>query len=151
MVYREEQGDLFELEGTHKFAHCVSADFALGAGIAKEFAVRYRMRRYLKEYVIRKGIPLHFYHSILRIFPSIRVTNTFNLVTKERCWHKPTYETLQRSLDMMRIQILLDLKIEKIAMPRIGCGLDGLDWNRVSEMVKETFKDLDVEIVVRYL
>lgn len=38
--------------------------------------------------------------------------------------------------------------IHKIAMPTIGCGLDRLQWDKVSEIIKEVFKDSDLEILV---
>jgi O-acetyl-ADP-ribose deacetylase (regulator of RNase III) len=38
--------------------------------------------------------------------------------------------------------------ITKIAMPIIGCGLDRLQWDRVSEIIKEVFKNTDIEILV---
>jgi hypothetical protein len=44
-----------------------------------------------------------------------------------------------------------ELGIKYLAMPKIGCGLDKLDWNRVSDMIREIFSDLDIEIMVCYL
>ena len=41
--------------------------------------------------------------------------------------------------------------ITKIAMPKIGCGLDKLNWNDVSSAIKEIFADSQIEIVVCYL
>ena len=40
MTFREENGDLFAEEILQNYAlcHCISSDFALGAGIAKAFA-----------------------------------------------------------------------------------------------------------------
>lgn len=40
MTIREEQRDLFTVPTDYILVHCISADFALGAGIAKEFARR---------------------------------------------------------------------------------------------------------------
>jgi len=45
-------------------------------------------------------------------------------------------------------QICLENNIKKIAMPVIGCGLDRLNWNDVSEQIKDVFADMDVEILV---
>jgi hypothetical protein len=36
-------------------------------------------------------------------------------------------------------------------MPKIGCGLDGLDWDIVSTLIKGVFSDTDVNIQVYYL
>ena len=38
--------------------------------------------------------------------------------------------------------------ITKIAMPVIGCGLDKLSWDKVSEIIQEVFSDSDIEILV---
>ena len=75
----------------------------------------------------------------------------FNLVTKIRYYEKPTYQSMTDSLKRMRV--ICDglgeaRNIHKIAMPTIGCGLDRLQWDRVSEIIKEVFKDSDLEILV---
>ena len=38
--------------------------------------------------------------------------------------------------------------INKIAMPIIGCGLDRLEWNKVSQIIQDLFCDIDIEILV---
>lgn len=38
--------------------------------------------------------------------------------------------------------------VPKLAMPRIGCGLDGLNWTKVKEMVCQIFQSDAVEIAV---
>ena len=35
MIYKEEKMNLFEAPEDYALVHCISADFALGAGIAK--------------------------------------------------------------------------------------------------------------------
>lgn len=35
-------------------------------------------------------------------------------------------------------------------MPRIGCELDKLNWDKVKEIIQEVFVDTDVEILVCY-
>ena len=74
----------------------------------------------------------------------------FNLVTKETFRHKPTMESVKESLLELKRQVN-ESSIKKLAMPKIACGLDGLDWERVSEQVRDIFSDTDVEILVCYL
>merc|ERR1712223_1061071 len=38
--------------------------------------------------------------------------------------------------------------VEEVAMPRIGCGLDLLEWRRVKQLLEEVFKDSGRKIVV---
>ena len=41
--------------------------------------------------------------------------------------------------------------VQELAMPRIGCGLDRLDWNVVKKMIKDIFKNDDIKITIYYL
>ena len=54
---------------------------------------------------------------------------------------------MRLALEKMK-QICLKNNIKKIAMPVIGCGLDRLNWNDVSEQIKNVFADTNVEILV---
>ena len=139
MILREEQRDLFSVPHGYYFAHCISGDFALGAGIAVKFNELYNMRKKLKNTV--DYIPDNC---------AILIDNVFNLVTKRKCYHKPTYASLRESLEDM-IETIETLEIEKIAMPMIGCGLDKLDWDIVKEIIEDVFEDIDIEILVCYL
>lgn len=136
MVFIEEKENLFTY--TCPIAHCISADYAMGAGIAVEVSKRYRVKQYLKENGDRK-------------YPQcIFTSNVFNLVTKEKYWNKPTYESLRKALEIMKWQIV-QLNIKEVAMPKIGCGLDRLQWGRVREIIKEVFQDVDITITVCHL
>jgi hypothetical protein len=36
----------------------------------------------------------------------------------------------------------------KVALPALGCGHGGLDWTKVSVLIREYLKDLEAEIIV---
>ena len=74
----------------------------------------------------------------------------FNLITKSKYYSKPTYDDLRASLECMK-GLVIENEVKKLAMPKIGCGLDRLQWGKVREMIKEIFGDLDIEIRVCYL
>ena len=95
MILNEVQRDLFSVPHGYYFAHCISGDFALGAGIAVKFNELYNMRKKLKNTI--DYIPENC---------AILIDNVFNLVTKRKCYHKPTYASLRESLEDM---ILLNL------------------------------------------
>lgn len=79
---------------------------------------------------------------------SPRPHGTYNLVTKEKYWHKPTLSTLRQALaDMLDDDWLYESRA-KIAMPKIGCGLDRLRWSDVEPLIREVFADTDFEILV---
>ena len=138
MTITTEKRDLFTMPQGYYLAHCISADFALGAGIAKVFDNVYSMR-----YKLFKNYPNYVY----RGGDALPIDNVFNLVTKAKCFQKPTYESLREALEMMKEQIDF-LGITKLAMPKIGCGLDRLQWSNVYDIICEVFEDMDIEIVI---
>ena len=71
-------------------------------------------------------------------------------VTKAKYFHKPTYDTLQCSLTSLR-EHCTSRGIGQLCMPRIGCGLDRLEWGRVRQMIRDTFSDCDMSITIYYL
>lgn len=147
MIYKEEKRDLFSVDDSYYIAHCISADFALGAGIAKEIDRRFNTREEL-----RKKYP-NFYRKWVSTDPlanngtCLLTGRILNLVTKDRYYEKPTYKNLSYALTMM-FAYCKTYNIKKVAMPLIGCGLDRLQWDRVSAMIKEIFADEDIEILV---
>lgn len=138
MTITTEKRDLFTMPQGYYLAHCISADFALGAGIAKVFDSVYNMRfklfRNYDNYEYTGG-------------DALLVDNVFNLVTKRKCWHKPTYDSVREALEMMKEQ--LDFaSATKLAIPKLGCGLDKLEWSHVENILKDVFDDTNVDIVV---
>lgn len=142
MEYRLIQDDVFNHKDCY-YAHCISRDYALGAGIAVEFDKRYDMRNRLLKLAEEKPETLDE--------KCIEVENVFNLITKEKYWQKPSYKSLEESLLEMKKKLSKNKNIKKLVIPKIGCGLDRLSWDKVEPMVQELFKDLDIELVVCYL
>ena len=144
MTYGEENKDLFTVSEDYNLAHCISADFGMGKGIVVEFNKRFDLKRKLQSK----------YPDYLNQYTHKRISGdcllegkVFNLITKERYFNKPTIITMRLALEKMK-QICLENDIKKIAMPVIGCGLDRLNWNDVSEQIKSVFTDTDVEILI---
>uniref|UniRef100_A0A8D0E611 O-acyl-ADP-ribose deacylase 1 n=1 Tax=Salvator merianae TaxID=96440 RepID=A0A8D0E611_SALMN len=74
----------------------------------------------------------------------------YYLITKHKYSHKPTYDNLQKSLEAMKLHCLKN-SVTCISMPKIGCGLDRLEWSKVSTMIEEIFEDTDINITVYIL
>lgn len=144
MIYIEESRDLFSVSEEYFLCHCISADFALGRGIAVELNKRFNMRDILKtrypHYLIDWKLGGYSGDCILE-------GRVLNLVTKERYFNKPTMHSMASALKTMRY-ICEEEGISKIAMPRIGCGLDKLPYDEVSNLIQEIFSDTDIEILV---
>ena len=144
MTYTEEKRDLFSVPGEYYLAHCISADFGMGKGIAVEFNRRFNMRNILRE---KYPDQINGWRRYRYIGKCILEGRVLNLVTKERYFHKPTYESMENALLEMKSMCSCH-GIKKVAMPIIGCGLDRLKWDKVSAIIQETFADTDIEILV---
>ena len=139
MTFQEVKGSLFDAPDGVYLAHCVSSDYALGRGIAKEFE-----RRFLLKDRLKQRYPSYNGSSVGQC---LLVDHVLNLVTKRDYWGKPTYNTLRAALISMR-SVCEKSGIQQIAMPRIGCGLDRLNWEDVKNVIQDVFRDTEVDITV---
>ena len=140
MLYNEVSQEIFTASADYVLVHCISADFSMSAGVAKAFIETGIKDELLSRYPANKWEG-HGYCLPVKINGRI----ILNLVTKPKAFFKPTYETLEESLNDMKKQLPKHIKL---AMPHIGCGFDGLNWTEVSHMIKDTFEDTDIEILV---
>lgn len=133
--------------------HCISHDLKMGAGIAKSMQNKFSIRE--KAPVLRPWEEKGFAFITSGNETSCHESNfnIINLVTKELYWHKPTYDTLKQSLISAQNIIFEEMnglqnksKIAQIVMPKIGCGLDRLDWSKVLNILLENFNTYDATV-----
>lgn len=74
----------------------------------------------------------------------------YYLVTKEKHFQKASYGALKRALRDMREHCRIN-KVKHLCTSRLGCGLDGLEWDHVSTLIQSIFKSLDIIVSVYYL
>lgn len=153
MTYKEIQCDLFELDlNEYWFVQCISADFAMGRGIALKFNEVFDVKNGLTNMYDRDAVNELWY--MCKGF-CLMCGHTFNLVTKERYWNKPTIKTMRNALMDLKdwcvhLPPYLNSNKFRLAMPRIGCGLDKLKWEQVRDLIHEVFDDTDIDITVCY-
>lgn len=146
MIIIERKMDLFKLDNSYTLVHCISEDCAMGKGIAKIFDRKFKdMKRDVFDTLVHNE--LHYPISIMFLGEK---QNVINMITKKEYWHKPTYKTFEVALDDV-VKICKKYNITKLGMPKIGCGLDRLQWEKVKAMIEDKFKDLNIEIMVCYL
>jgi O-acetyl-ADP-ribose deacetylase (regulator of RNase III) len=134
MKFTEVEGNLFDYEKEMPLAHCIAADYRLGAGIAVEFVKRYDMRNKLM------AIGKHVYPDV------IKIDNTYNIVTKEFSSGKPIYENFTTAMNFLAAECVKNGE-SKLAFPLLGCGIDGLDWHVVTAIIRGAFADTRMELI----
>ena len=120
------EGDLFS--SSESLAHCVSSDLKMSRSIAVQF------RGHFSEYATLASA-----NSSIGDIIWFKSGNRyiFNLVTKFKFYHKPKYSALQLCLENLRDHLCM-LGVSRLSVPKLGCGLDGLSWERVRCMMEST-------------
>lgn len=144
MKINEIKKDLFQIDNA-ALVHCISSDFAMGKGIAVRFrnmGVKTALHnQYDANTWTGHGYCLPVYFNGLTVY---------NMVTKAKYFEKPTYTTFKEALTELKDKAVKD-NCKNLAMPKIGCGLDRLDWTRVRKIIEEVFADCDINITVCYI
>jgi O-acetyl-ADP-ribose deacetylase (regulator of RNase III) len=136
-------GDLFATPGVQAFAHGCNCAGAMGKGIAVSFKQRWpkmyeEYRRRCKSGEFGLGDVFLWKEG---------GTFVFNLGT-QRSW-KTTAElwAIEQSLAEM-VKMAEAEKIEVLALPRIGAGLGGLDWEDVKTRIIKIAENTRLRILV---
>ncbi|XP_041043458.1 ADP-ribose glycohydrolase OARD1-like isoform X1 [Carcharodon carcharias] len=132
------KGDLFACPEKDALAHCISEDCNMEAGIAVLFKKKYGCVEELQNQKKKTG-------EVAVLQKDQRYI--YYLITKKVASDKPTYDDLQSSLKAMKNHCLSN-GVLHISMPKIGCGLDNLEWDKVSAIIQEIFKDTSTIVTV---
>jgi O-acetyl-ADP-ribose deacetylase (regulator of RNase III) len=165
---QEVKGDLFSCDASSSLAHCVSVCLAMGKGVAVPFKEKFggvaelkAQKRQIGQVAVLQRDKRFIYYLVSRsaearakeesLLPTLSLSLSLSLlslqITKERYFHKPTYASLEQSLISMR-EHMRSAGVKRLAMPKIGSGLDALQWPKVKDMIERVFKDSDCEITI---
>jgi O-acetyl-ADP-ribose deacetylase (regulator of RNase III) len=119
----------------------------MGKGIALQFK-QYFGDEIMVDYkqacmnrTLRPGFP-----QFIRIFGS-KTYAVINFPTKDH-WRNPSkIEWIDTGLQSLAT-IIINREIKSIAIPRLGCGLGGLDWQQVKLLIEKHLSSLECKIVV---
>ncbi len=145
--YQVIQGDFFQCRRqkrkghTYALAHCISADATMGAGIAVTFCEHFERLRHRveSEAKVKASLsPIQFEEDNCWVY---------NLVTKQYHFDLPERRDLLDCLIQMKEHALANQVLE-IHMPRLGAGLDCLEWKATEQMILEVFKNQALRLTV---
>lgn len=70
-----------------------------------------------------------------------------NFPTKKD-WRKPSeYSFITKGLDDL-IRVINEYKIQSVAIPPLGAGNGGLEWEKVKKIIEQKLSNLDIDIIV---
>jgi hypothetical protein len=76
-----------------------------------------------------------------------RNETAFYMITKKSSGGKPTMQTLSVALRSLLVK-MKQMNLTKLGIPKICCGLDGLDWMKVKELIASIFAGSRISITV---
>lgn len=146
--------DITKLSGNCVICHCISADAAMGAGVALALTRKYPDLKPTVRSVLKTTHSDTLVGHVVFYADSYSHTLIANMVTKQNYWDKSTtmpsryyLKNLKKCLENVR-SVMDSLSEKKLVMPKIGCGLDRCNWNDVLLIIDEVFGNSDIEITV---
>ena len=140
-------GDLFE-SGAVAIINAVNCVGVMGKGLALQVKQAYPevFKKYSED--CKKGlVKLGQVHVVDRHATDAPLM-VINSPTKGHWRARSRYEDIRTGLKSLK-SVIMELNIESVAIPPLGCGLGGLDWVKVRKLIEEELSDLeDVEIQV---
>ena len=146
-MIKEVKGNLFE-SGIQAICHGCNTVGAMGAGIALQFAKRYPKMVVEYQRLCRMG---HFTTGSCYVYQSPSDDRIIgNLGSQKMPGADATVENIELSLEEF-ILSLKEMGMKELGMPKIGCGIGGLDWETEVKPVVEQLADKhDFNISVYY-
>lgn len=152
MINYIEKGDVFKIPGVANYAHGCNCAGAMGKGIALQFK-----RKFYKMYLQYNLLCTSGNFKPGDIFPYEYSPSCFvyNLATQKHYAIRgqlAKLEHIRKSVDKMLMHASAH-KVKDIAMPKIGAGLGGLDWENVKivlEDVTENYPEVTLHVVEEY-
>lgn len=136
-------GDMFEAAADIR-VNTVNCVGVMGAGVALAFKQRYpeMFKDYQRDCKNGRVVP-----GRMHVWKSLSGDWIVNFPTK-RDWREPSrYEDIDSGLDDLR-RYLETLGPVTVALPALGCGHGGLDWSRVSGMIRDKLMNIDAHVLV---
>jgi O-acetyl-ADP-ribose deacetylase (regulator of RNase III) len=143
--YSEVVGNLFDAD-VDALAHGVNCQGSMGGGIAAEFARRYpKMKDRYAELCEARLLNPGSYYLRRSDKPAI-----YNLATQQLPGPDAQLEWIEIAVKAM-LKDAESVGMKSIAMPRIGCGIGGLQWSEVGPAIQKLATQSSIDLTVYVL
>lgn len=154
--YIETTGDLFNASKGYALVQCIARDCNYAHGIAATFAERFpAMRDNLREQVVNgifdKKMEINYnwttdYKPMILNYMSPEDTLVINIMDKDESTDKPKSKDLYRTLE--NLYLIYREEGYSLAMPKIGSGIDEINWEETKAKLIEFSNEYEVSTVV---
>lgn len=139
-------GNIFDSHA-EALVNTVNTVGVMGKGVALQFKERFPLNFNMYASACKKGEVRVGEMFITSTGSFVSPQWIINFPTKKHWMHPSSYAFIDAGLDDLVKQIQ-QLNIRSIAIPPLGAGQGGLDWNRVKQMIVDKLSPLDIDIIV---
>lgn len=141
------EGDMMQ-SGAEALVNTVNTVGVMGKGIALQFKEAFPSNNKIyidacKNKELEPGKLLAVWDENLQLGRKLII----NFPTKVHWRYPSKYRYIEKGLVALR-ELLQKEKIKSIAIPPLGSGNGGLDWNKVKPMIEQALNGLDAEIMI---
>lgn len=140
-------GNIFD-QDVDALVNPVNTVGVMGAGLAKQFKIQYPdMFNWYKEECKNDQFNIG---EILYYFSSEDKKWIINFPTKKHWKDQSTLEYIEEGLKGLCKDLVFEkaVKINSIAIPALGCGLGGLNWNNVKNLIYEYLSNVNFDVII---
>jgi O-acetyl-ADP-ribose deacetylase (regulator of RNase III) len=146
-MIKVKQGDIMH-SGAEALVNTVNTVGVMGKGIALQFKEAFpnNNKAYLDACKKKELVPgklLAVWDENLQLGRKLII----NFPTKVHWRYPSKYEYIEKGLVALH-ELLQKEKIKSIAIPPLGCGNGGLDWEKVKPMIEQALNGLEMEIII---
>ncbi len=137
-------GNILKDNNSQAITNPVNCVGVMGAGLALQFKKQYPNN--FKEYKLACNLNKV---KLGKMFITRLEYNRYiiNFPTKYHWKENSKIEYINTGLENLLFQ-LNDLNIKSIAIPKLGCGLGGLDWNDVKQSIIDIFHNTEIDVII---
>ena len=137
------KGDMFDVHADIR-VNTVNCVGVMGAGVALAFKKRYpdmfkNYQRDCKDDRVKPGT--------MNVWKSLSGDWVINFPTKRHWRNSSRYEDIDAGLDDLR-SYLDSVGPVTVTLPALGCGHGGLDWDRVSQMIRKKLDGVNAHVLI---
>lgn len=141
-MIRYTKGNIFH-SNSEAVVNPVNTIGVMGKGLARQFRDRYpEMYEDYRKTCREKNLWIGHLHVYDKVRPTI-----INLPTKIHWIDQSQYEYVELGLVALRYELKYR-EISSCAIPALGCGNGGLDWNKVKDIIDSVMSNSDADITV---
>ncbi len=139
-------GNLLD-SGTEALVNTVNTVGVMGKGVALQFKEKYPLnfKRYAE--ACKKGEVKIGQMFVTRDSTLEGEKIVINFPTKTEFYRKSQYRFIEEGLQDL-VKVIDQYQIKSLALPPLGCGYGGLNWEKVKALIEQYLKDSPARIVI---